>query len=876
MLYRKVSSLSPLTLLATVMATILVTVVATAPAIVSANEDVPTGTAMLPVSGERDANIPQPVDVFGFEVGEQHVRHDQLVAYFRELAASSDRMKLESIGRTHEGREQVLAIISSSENIRNIEQIREQHLAVSRGEAAARESKVVVWQGYSIHGDESSGSNAVPLYAWHLASTQDPAVLDMLDDVVVLIDPSLNPDGMGRFAAWATSRRGQVPVSDANHDEHIQQWPRGRGNHYWFDLNRDWLLLQHPESRNRVGVLNRWRPHVVTDHHEMGRNSTFFFQPGVPERTNPQTPEKNQELTGMIAEFHAKLLDREGRLYYSKESFDDFYYGKGSTYPDINGGIGILFEQASTRGQAIDTPFGVRTFARSVQNQLITSLSTLEAAHALRDNLRDYQAKFFSDARTSAGGAFVVDAAGNTARMNAFLELLAGHDIRFAPLQERVIRNGHEYQPGEAWVIPVAQEKSRLIEIMFEMRTTFPSNIFYDVSAWTLPLAFDLEFSRLGGVPDIGELQQQAPLLQKRFSPELDAVAYAFDWKSDNAPRVLQQLLAADIKVMAATKPLTLKTANATASLDRGSIFVPIGVQSSRRGDILRILSEAASASGLDVHAVTSGLALDGVDLGSPSLEPLDPIKPLLVIGDGMNPYEAGEIWHMADTRLGLPLTQVTRDALKRIDLHEYTHVILVGTWGGLGDSLADRLHDWMSSGGVLIAQQSSADWAGDNYLHLSQGERKQALKDDKKDDDADDEKMQRRDYADFDTDYAKRLISGTIFMTDVDTSHPLGFGLADRELPVFKDRADILEPSENPYQTVAKFTDSPLLAGYVSSERLNEVVGSAAVIADRVGGGVLVRFAIDPVFRGYWYGTQRLLVNALYFSQAIDYTNID
>lgn len=845
-----------------------------------------TGVAMLPEGGSYDGDVPKPIDVLGFPVGAQHVRHDQLVNYFRALDAASDRVTVRDIGRTHEGREQILAIVSSPENLANIENIRAAHLAVTRGEREPGDLPVIAWQGYSIHGDESSGSNAALLYAWHLAASRDETVAKMLDETVVLIDPSLNPDGLARYAAWATSRRGETVVTDPAHQEHNQPWPSGRGNHYWFDLNRDWLLLQHPESRNRVAVFNDWRPHVVTDHHEMGANSTYFFQPGVPERTHPLTPARNQELTAKIAEFHGKRLDALGRLYYTEESFDDFYYGKGSTYPDITGGVGILFEQASTEGQAIETPFGVRPFWLSVQNQLTTSLSTLDAVYALRDELKRYQAEFFAEAREEADGAWVVGDAGNPERMRAFLELLAGHGVRFGVLEERLSANGQVFAPGHAWVIPAAQPQARLIEAMFEQRTEFPSKTFYDVSAWNLAMAHDLPFTRTRGVPDAGEWTTTPPRTQGAFAPDDNAVAYAFGWESDAAPPALQALLANETVVMAATKPLTIETAAGRVALNRGSMLVPLGVQPERVEAIESALA-AAARDGLRIHAVRAGLTPEGGDLGSPSLVPLKPVKALLVTGDGVNSYEAGEAWFVADTRLGLPLVHVDRDRFAKVDLDEYTHVILVDGYGsGWGEEEAARLHAWMSAGGVLVTQQNAADWATDYRLYLARDERKRALDEaggdfgaaaDKHDAEEKAAKDRpRADYADFEDDHAETLVSGTIFMTDADTTHPLAFGLPDRALPVFKDRAETLPVSPNPYATVARFVEKPLSSGYVSDERLEEIAGSGALLADRVGKGVLVRMSFDPLFRGYWRGTQRLFVNSLYLAQAVRSTELN
>lgn len=844
-----------------------------------------SGVDLLPEGGTYDARIPKPEDVFGFRSGEQHVRHDQLVNYFRALAESSDRMVLETTGRTHEGREQLLAIITSPKNHANLEQIRKQHLAVAAGEAKPGSAPVILWQGYSIHGDESSGSNAVPVYAWHLAASEDPQVAKMLENVVVLIDPSLNPDGMARYAAWTTMHRGNAIVTDENHIEHNQEWPTGRGNHYWFDLNRDWLLLQHPESRNRLNVFNRWRPHVVTDHHEMGKNSTFFFQPGVPDRTHPLTPKRNQQLTAEIAEFHAKHLDAIGRLYYAEESFDDFYYGKGSTYPDITGGIGILFEQASSEGQAIETPFGDRTFAESVENQLTTSLSTLEAAYELRNALREYQAQFFAEARDKARGAWIVSDAGNPERMRAFLANLEGHGIRFAPLEERVRENGKVFEAGKAWVIPLSQPQARLIDAMFDTRVEFESNTFYDVSTWTFPHAFDLPYARVGGVPDTGAMQDTAPQHSTKFAASQNAAAYGIDWRSDAAPALLQELLENDIKVMATTEPLPLDDSR---SLVRGSFLVPIGLQRDKREVIERIIGAASAENALIIHALGTGL-LPGVDLGSPSIVSLEAPKVLLLTGAGLNSLEVGEFWHFADTRLDMPVTRINRDHFGRIDIDNYTHIVLVdGRGSGWGESEAARLHEWMNAGGILVTQQNAADWATDFRLYLSGSDRKHELEkhedgfratvreqEDKERKEAA-AKRTRANYADFEDAYAKELVSGTIFMTDADITHPLAYGLADRDLAVFKDRSETLQASNNPYATVARFIEKPLVSGYSSKENVEKIAGSAAVLADRVGKGLLVRFAIDPLFRSYWRGTERLMVNTLYLGQAVRATNLD
>ncbi len=301
----------------------------------------------LPMDVSYNPDIPTPESIFGFQVGEFHLRHDQLTAYMEALARTSDRVALEEYGRTYEQRPLLLMTITSARNLQNIDRIKQQHKTLSDPARAlsvpVEDMPGVVWIGYSVHGNESSGSNAAPLVAYYLAAAEGPEVEALLNRTVILLDPCFNPDGLSRFAHWANMHRGKNQIADPNHREHQEVWPGGRTNHYWFDLNRDWLLLQHPESRGRVARFHEWMPNVLTDHHEMCTNRTFFFQPGIPSRNNPLTPEKTYELTSAIAQYHAEALDRTGALYYTQESYDDFYIGMGSTYPDLNGGIVILF-----------------------------------------------------------------------------------------------------------------------------------------------------------------------------------------------------------------------------------------------------------------------------------------------------------------------------------------------------------------------------------------------------------------------------------------------------------------------------------------------------------------------------------------------------
>ena len=348
-------------------------------------------------------NIPKPSNftLGNKEIGSSHISHDRLVQYMFALANSSDRITLINRGETYEGRPLILLIITSKKNHQNLESIRKEHLSLNSTKIIDdfSEMPIVIYQGYSIHGNEPSGSNAAMLYAYHLAASNNKELLNSLDKSIILLDPSMNPDGLQRFAHWANTNKGEILNPDSNDREFDENWPRGRTNHYWFDMNRDWLPVQLPESEVRIKTFHNWSPNILTDHHEMGTNSTFFYQPGIPSRVNPLTPKKNQILTEEIGKFHAKNLSEIGSLFYSEEDYDDFYYGKGSTFPDINGSIGILFEQGSSRGHLQESVNGPLSFPFTIKNQLTVSLSTLEASIKMKDSILSYQYDFFKNSK---------------------------------------------------------------------------------------------------------------------------------------------------------------------------------------------------------------------------------------------------------------------------------------------------------------------------------------------------------------------------------------------------------------------------------------------------------------------------------------------
>lgn len=834
----------------------------------------------LPQPANHDDSVPTPQAILRYEVGNWHVRHDQIVEYFKALADSSPRVTLMEYGMTHERRPLLLATITSPENHARIEELRERHLAaiggVERPGEVSPEPPLVVWMGYSVHGNESSGANASLIFAYHLAAAQDDSVCRALENTIILIDPAINPDGLSRFAQWANSHKSKHLVADPSHREHIEVWPQGRTNHYWFDLNRDWLLLAQPESRFRLKQFHRWKPHVLTDVHEMRTDSTYFFQPGVPSRQNPLTPSINFDLTANIAKYHAEYLDRAGSLYYTRESFDDFYCGKGSTYPDLNGGIGILFEQASSRGHLQENSFGLLSFPQTIRHQVLTSLSTLEACQSTGEEIREYRRKFFEEGLAEAARrkvrGYVIGTPHDRARLFHFVDILLRHQVRVYPLTQVMLKDGKRFSPGSAYVVPLEQPQYRLVRSIFERSTVFTDTTFYDVSTWTLPLSFGLSHAVLTLDDSVDELTGSKAISQAKW-PEgnlrtsTSPYAYLFSWDGYYAPRAAYRLLDRGVKLRVATRPFVIDFEDGPRTYPRGTIVVPIGIQSSSVDDLAALMKTVARVDGLDVDTVDSGLTMRGVDLGSPSVVAVPQPKPLMVVGSGVSAYEAGEVWHLLDERYEMRLSMVDLTALDGVDLQRYSHVILVsGTYKDIQDSTVDRVREWVKRGGVLVALRGSVRWAEeriversrepDSPLRVGQGE--------------------RRAYGDYEKIRAQQLISGAIFEAELDRTHPLAFGYRVDRIPVFRNSTIFMKPDENPYSTAVRYTDSPLLSGYVSEENLARLRSTAVVCANKVGEGAVVCSVDNLNFRGAWYGTNKLFANALFFGGVLKSTHRD
>ncbi|MCU0374719.1 MAG: M14 family metallopeptidase [Chitinophagaceae bacterium] len=826
----------------------------------------------LPANVSYNPAVPVPSAVLGHEVGEWHVTHDKQVEYMYALAnANPARVKIQVSGTTYEGRKQVLLIITSPENHAKLATLQQEHLALSdpakSGSLNTDNMPVVFCLGYTIHGNEPSGCNAALLMAYHLAAATGSAIEQQLKESIVLLDPAFNPDGMQRFSTWVNQHKSATPVTDPNSREFNEVWPGGRFNHYWFDLNRDWLPAVHKESRNRLRYFHDWRPNVLTDHHEMGGNSTFFFQPGVPSRVNPLTPKKNQELTAAIGKFHAKYLDGIGSLYYTKEGFDDYYYGKGSTFPDIHGGVGILFEQGSSRGHAQETANGLLTFPFTIRNQFYTSLSSFEAGIAMRKELLEYQRSFYKEAMAEANASgvkgYVFGDADSRYNTGLLLDLLKRHRIEVQGLDADWAGGALSFKKGESFFVPAAQPQYRLIRSIFEKQLKYEDSLFYDVTTWTIPIAFGVPYAEVTAANLKSLTAKTAVQLPYPAAGNLSATAtdygFVLDWTDFEAPAALYFLQKNEVITRVITQPATVQTVLGTKVLRAGTIMIPTQLQTRASTEIFGLLQQATQKFKVQITGVKSGLAINGIDLGSNNAPTIKKPVVAMLVGNGVSATDAGEVWHLLDQRMQMPVSHLEIAAFNRIDASGYTHLIMVsGSMTGLNK---EKLKAWVEQGGVLIACEDAVQWCSSNGISRLQYKKVPApIKD----------SSQMLPYAAKpEIDGAQRM-NGAIFRAEIDTTHPLCFGYTQPYIDLFKTNSVFLQPSRNPFASPVRYGANPLQSGFITAQNYDALKGTASVVVQTVGSGRVIHMADNPNFRAFWLGGMKLFMNSLFFGKTI------
>ena len=810
----------------------------------------------LPTNEKYNDGIPKPKEILGFNVGDWHINHDKLIDYLTKLSESSKRIKIENRGYTYENRPLVLLTITSEKNHSRLEELRKNHinnLNKSLSQNNLKKVPAVVYQGFSVHGNEASGSNAAVLLAYYLASSEDEKVLELLDNLIILLDPSLNPDGLQRFSQWVNSQRSYIKNPDSYEREYNEIWPGGRTNHYWFDLNRDWLTVQLNESKSRILTFNKWLPNILTDHHEMGKDQTFFFQPGIPSSVNSLISKKNQDLTLKISKFHEKELDEIGSLYYSEEDYDDFFLSKGSAYPDINGGIGILFEQASSRGYNQNTENGVLTFPFSIRNQFKTAISTLKAANYLKEELLEYQIEFFNNSklegRKKKEKAILFGNQKDISSTFKLVDILKTHNIKIHNLKKDIKINGKKFAIENSFVVPLNQEKFKVIQAIFNKQKKFTDSTFYDVSTWTIPLAFDVNFEKISDINLIGKVMGNDKKIIIKNLKKAD-YAYLFETHGYYYPKALYKLLDYGLRAKVSMKKFKINN----KSFDYGTIMIPAKNQNLNPNEIHKILSEVSVTSELNIYETNTGSSQEGIDLGSRNFKTIKKPKIGLLVGDGVRSYDAGEIWYIMDRQYNIPITKIDTRILERLNLEKYTHFIFPSFTGDLSSKTLNKIKSWIEKGGTLILYREAIKWAKRNHLIEIEIIENELI-------------AENVDFVDRTNFKKAQSISGAIFKANLDRTHPINFGIENNSISLFRNTDIFIKPDNESYNNPIKYDKNPLISGYTSKENLKTLSNTVPFKIQSIENGRVIIMTDNTNFRGYWIGTQHFLANMIFYS---------
>lgn len=806
-------------------------------------------TYFYPNSGKFNPTIPTPEQFLGYAIGEQHTRHDKIVEYFRVLDRLSDRVSTEVIGRTFENREQIIGIFSSPGNQSRLESIRKEHLEGEK-KGATQQVPLVVHLAYNVHGNEPSSSEAAMLTAYYLTASESTETVQWLESMVMLMDPCINPDGRDRHTHWANMHKAFPPVADPNDREHNEVWPGGRTNHYWFDLNRDWFLGIFPETRNRVNFFHKWKPYVQTDHHEMGTNSSFYFDPGEEASNNPIVPDYlYKKVYPKYAEYFTKAVNGIGSMYFTKEAFDKLYPGYGSSYINFYGGAGFLFEQASSRGHVQETTTIPITFAFTIRNQFTASLATIRASYAEKMMLLEMRKQFYEVAKRQSEAAvmkgYVVEDDNDLNRAKAFIDMLLLHRIDVYRLSD------------SRFFVPTVQDNHIMVRSIFENQITYRDSSFYDASTWSLIHAYGLPYSEVKSVPS-GLTKINAPLV---VSPVIAKSEYAYLISNTdyNIHKFIYRLQSSNVIVQTATRPFTTAVAGKEMKFGYGSLVISVQQQRMSGDAVFATIQAAAQECGINVNAVGTGYNIGGVDLGSSYVRTLKKPEAAMIIGTGVTAAEAGEVWHLLDQRLGMPITKIDILNVGRTDLSRYNSLVMVsGMYTLLDKNSVERIRQWVQNGNTLITIKSGAEWA------IRNGLTKHKLVVDSS------VTGGRHDYDRATEIEGAKALGGSIFRVDLDTTHPIGYGYQSRKLSVYKNGLTFFQKSTSAYNTVAQYTSDPVVGGYVHPTTLTKLRSAPSILVGSEGSGRVVLFADEPNFRGTWYGTNKLFLNALFYGGLI------
>ncbi|GAB5518017.1 MAG: M14 family zinc carboxypeptidase [Rhodothermales bacterium] len=831
--------------------------------------------------------IPSPAGFLGYELGTEYTMHFQLVDYLEAVAAASDRVTMEEYGRTYEGRPLYTLTITSAANHSRLNEIRTANVRLAGGTALSDgnaseiigSNPAVSWLSYNVHGNEPSSSEAAMQVVYRLAAATDAETQQILNDTVVIIDPCMNPDGRDRYVYWYKSSQAHMLATDPSDLEHDEIWPGGRTNHYWFDLNRDWAWLVHPESQGRIKRYNQWLPQIHVDYHEQGFNSNYFTMPGVPPR-NLNLPDAYDEWAEVFGNANVEEFDKHQVNYATREAFDFFYPGYGSSYPSIMGAIGMLTEQGghSRGGRAVDTDDGyVLTLRQRIFDHYTTSLASLRTVAERRSDLQQYFRDFFlPKSNESTTAAYILPNNEDDFTYDV-VKLLMDHDVQVHRADaDFSIGDARGYWSGEAerrsfdagaFIVRTDQPKHVFINTLMQREMAIEDSVMYDMSSWSAPIAYNLDAAWTTSSPSVATTLLDAPPSRPAGLTNPDAqYGYVIDWQQANAPKALAALWRDGYRVRSLQEPSTIGGETFAA----GALVVLNGRNYDHRARIAADMQRIAAATGVEIIGMDSGRASDGIDLASGSSEPLHQPKVALMVDSPFSSYTAGQLWYLFDRFTEFGISRIRTDALGSLDLNEYDVILMPGAFG-LGSVFdttgLERLDRWVRDGGTLIGTESSALFLTEGQSGLTTIEAAKAPTTDE------DDKKKRPSLKPADVGpYSARAdssglrrIPGAAFRARLDTSHPLAFGMPET-LYSLKQNTSALEPSRG-YQLVGYYdsdADNLVASGYASEENRTKLADKVFAGVEPMGRGQVVFLVDNTQYRMFWIGPARLVQNAV------------
>ena len=813
------------------------------------------------------AQVKSPGEFLGYPLGSKFTPHYRIVNYFNQAAAAMPQvMKLEKYGETNEGRDLLLAFVSSPENISRLEEIRKNNLRLTgilKDKGGDLSAPVIVWLSFNVHGNEASSSEVSMKTLYELLNPANAQTKEWLKNTVVIIDPCLNPDGRDRYVNWFNQMVGKDANADVSSREHREPWPGGRVNHYNFDLNRDWAWQTQVETQGRVKKYNEWMPQIHCDYHEQGYNSPYYFAPAAEPFHEVITPWQRQFQVS-IGKNHARYFDANGWLYFTKEIFDLFYPSYGDTYPTYNGAIGMTYEQGghSQGGLAVINNEGDTLSLRDrIAHHFTTSMSTIEIASKNAGKLLTEFKKYFDDANTNGIGEYktYLITANDESKRKTLMNFFDRNGIRYGSVSASPVK-GFNYFTGkeesftavDALAVSAYQPKSSLVKVLFEPKSKLSDSATYDITAWSLPYVHGVQAYAVK--EKLAVSAYSSSWVNNTLSPA--AYGYLVAYHSFADASFLAALLKAKFKVRFAEKEFSFNG----KQFAKGTIIVL------KKGneDRLQQFVDLANAHHASVTEVSGGFVESGFDFGSEKVHLIKKPGVILLTGKGVNANAAGEVWHLFDQQLDYPVTLINAEDVDAGDLKNADVLILPdGNYKFLQnkDAGAD-IKNWVQQGGKIIAfDNAAAQIARADWGFKSKKEDDDKKKDDKKDDK--DAYADIKRYENRERDWIGNNIPGAIYKVELDNSHPLAFGYGSTYFTL-KMSDEIYEFMKGGWN-VGVIKKESQAAGFVGN-RLQEKIKDGTVIGVQpLGSGSIVFFADDPIFRNFWENGKLMLANAVF-----------